>query len=344
MSTTINATFAQQLERFGPGSQAARSSGKARLSLAEAEAYCKQLAISHYENFPLASCALPRQLHQHFYNVYAYCRWADDLGDEVHDAGESLRLLGWWREQLQQCYQGGKAECQHPVFVALRPTIDKFQIPIRPFDDLISAFEQDQTVFEYDTFVNLRDYCRRSADPVGRIVLHLCRQHSKQNVIWSDAICTGLQLANFWQDVARDYDIGRVYLPLEDRERSGYSQEDLKNRVTNDAFLKLMAFQVDRARDFLLHGLPLVEQMPGRLQVDIELFARGGLAILRKIGQIEYRVWDTRPVVRKIDFGHLLIASVGRAVLRKVGLCRIKPHPSPLALCDSPSEQTESAT
>lgn len=304
----MTATFAEELERFGPAGDAAS------VSLAEAEAYCAKLAKTHYENFPLVSWMLPKGLHQHFYNVYAYCRWSDDLGDEVSGSERSLELLAWWREQLAACYAG---ECRHPVFVALEKTITAFEIPREPFEDLLSAFEQDQIVTEYDTFAQLRDYCRRSADPVGRLVLYLCREHTSENVAWSDSICTGLQLANFWQDVARDFDIGRVYLPREDRERFGYSDEDLKARVTNAAFLELIRFEVDRARDFLTAGLPLVPNLPGRLQVDIELFARGGLKILERIEKIGYRVWETRPVVTKFDAARLLTGCVFRSWKRR---------------------------
>src|SRR5580658_9561058 len=158
----MNVAFADELKVWGP------EAAPRLLSLSEAEAYCRTLATGHYENFPVVSWLLPRDLHQHFYNVYAYCRWADDLGDEVHDTAKSLELLNWWRQELEACYAG---QTRHPVFVALKPTIDEFSIPPKPFLDLISAFEQDQSVLEYDTFDQVRDYCRRSADPVGRLVL-----------------------------------------------------------------------------------------------------------------------------------------------------------------------------
>lgn len=297
--------FANDLQLYGP-----TASSTAEIpNRNAAEAYCRQLATTHYENFPIVSWLLPKGLHQHFYNVYAYCRWADDLGDEVGDPARSLELLAWWRGELEACY-GGVA--RHPVFIALKPTIDEFSIPPEPFLDLISAFEQDQSVREYDTFEQLRDYCRRSADPVGRLVLYLCREHSPQNVIWSDSICTGLQLANFWQDVARDYAIGRIYLPRQDYEQFGYRREDFETRTTNQPFLNLMQFEVRRARDFLTEGLPLVENLPGRLQVDIDLFARGGLRILERIEAIGFRVWETRPKVTKWDALQLLAGSIWR--------------------------------
>jgi squalene synthase HpnC len=288
-----------------------------KVSLAEAEAYSRQLAQSHYENFPVVTWALPKSLHQHFYNVYAFCRWADDLGDEVGDRDRSLELLGWWRDELAACYAGNP---RHPVFVALAPTIDRFGIPQEPFADLISAFEQDQTVTDYETYDQLRDYCCRSADPVGRIVLYLCERFNGQNALLSDSVCTGLQLANFWQDVARDYDIGRVYLPREDRRRFGYADADLKSRTTNAEFLELMEFEVERARSLLLAGRPLIAAMPGRLQVDIDLFIGGGLAILGEIEKIEFRVWERRPVVTKTRIGRLFLGAAARGLLRKAGL------------------------
>jgi squalene synthase HpnC len=300
--------FSTDLEVWGP------DSAYTAPDRSVAEAYCRTLATTHYENFPLVSWLLPKGLHQHFYNVYAYCRWADDLGDEVGDPAKSLQLLAWWRGELAACYQG---RTRHPVFVALRNTIDQFSIPARPFEDLISAFEQDQTIREYDTFEQLRDYCQRSANPVGRLVLALCRQVNDQNVGWSDSICTGLQLANFWQDVARDYEIGRIYLPRDDYERFGYRREDFEARVTNPPFLELMKFEVDRARMFLTDGLPLIEQLPGRLQVDIDLFARGGLKILQRIEGIGYRVWDRRPKVTKADALGLLAGACWRHCWRR---------------------------
>lgn len=303
-------SFAVELDRWGPESVL-----DSPVSLSDAESYCTKLATTHYENFPLVSWLLPKDLHQHFYNVYAYCRWSDDLGDEVGDRKRSLELLGWWRTELTACFAG---ECRHPVFVALSRTIEEFAIPAEPFEDLLSAFEQDQVVTEYETFAQLRDYCRRSADPVGRLVLYLCRQYETENVAWSDSICTGLQLANFWQDVNRDWDMGRIYLPNEDRERFGYSREDFEARRTTEAFPNLMRFEVDRAREFLEAGLPLIPRLPGRLQVDIELFALGGLKILERIERIGYRVWERRPVVTKWDAFQLFAGCLLRSWKRRI--------------------------
>jgi squalene synthase HpnC len=302
----LDTQFAADLKNWGP-----RRSVPAP-SLMQAQAYCRALARRHYENFPLASWMLPRRLHQHFFNVYAYCRWADDLGDEVGDRGRAAELLGWWREELENCYLGSTT---HPVFVALHTTIERFSIPQQPFEDLISAFEQDQRVTQYETFEQLSDYCRRSANPVGRIVLRLCGSYSERNARWSDSICTGLQLANFWQDVARDSAIGRIYLPNEDCRHFGYTDDDFRERRENEAFRALMQFEVERARGLLLEGLPLVQALPGRLRIDIDLFARGGLAILDQIERIGYRVWQKRPVVEKRVLLKLFLGSLGRNLL-----------------------------
>ncbi|MEZ6066161.1 MAG: squalene synthase HpnC [Planctomycetaceae bacterium] len=304
MSISASGSVICDLAQLGPDST------PPPCSLDDAHAYTRQLAIGHYENFPVVSWMLPRELRQHFYNVYAFCRWADDLGDEVSGSDKSLRLLSWWRNELERCYVGATT---HPVYVALRPTIERFSIPIVPFNDLISAFEQDQRVAEYETFSQLQDYCRRSADPVGRIVLHLCECFNPQNVDWSDSICTGLQLANFWQDVARDHAIGRVYLPREDRERFGYTDESLSAHQANAAFHALMEFQVRRAREHLLAGLPLADAVPGRVKLDIELFIQGGLRILKRIEAIDYRVWETRPKVGKRD----IVPMLGNVIWRR---------------------------
>jgi squalene synthase HpnC len=303
----MNVAFADALKTWGP------QATPRGLSRSAAEAYCRTLARTHYENFPVVSWLLPRHLHQPFYNVYAYCRWADDLGDEIADARQATELLEWWRDQLRACYHGSAT---HPVFIALGPSIEEFGIPQQPFEDLLSAFKQDQRVKRYESYAELRDYCRRSADPVGRIVLYLCGAFSDRNAAWSDSICTGLQLANFWQDVARDLDIGRVYLPRESLLRFGYSDADLANRVTNEPFLKVMEFEVDRSRQLLKSGLPLVTVMPWPMRVDIDLFARGGLCLLDRIERIGYRVWQNRPVLTKIDFARLFIGSLGRGLFR----------------------------
>lgn len=295
--------FEQQLSRYGPRGT------HLPVSRSEAWQYCKKLATTHYENFTVASVLLPRRLLRHFHAVYAYCRWADDLGDETGDAVRACELLRWWREGLHACYEGN---VQHPVFVALRDTIVRFHIPKEPFLDLLTAFEQDQTVREYVRYDELLGYCKNSANPVGRLVLYLCECHDEIRGSFSDRICTALQLANFWQDVARDLDLGRIYLPREDRERFGYSEADLQSRRFTPSFAQLMQFEVERTRDLFYKGYPLVDLMPKEMRIDIELFLEGGLGILHKIERAGYNVLDRRPQLSKWDKGTLLAGAVWR--------------------------------
>jgi squalene synthase HpnC len=279
--------------------------------LPRARAYCSRLTHAHYENFTVASLLLPKRLRPHFHAVYAFCRWADDLGDETGGGQRALALLRWWRDELLCCYH---ARPHHPVMVALADTIKTFNIPKRPFLELLYAFEQDQLIKRYRTFSQLLNYCRFSANPVGHLVLYLCRAHDERRAALSDHICTGLQLANFWQDVARDYAIDRVYLPEEDRRRFGYTYDDLRQRRFTPAFGDLMRHLVDRTRDQFYRGLPLVELMPRDVRSDVELFVRGGLAILHKIEQVHYNVWLQRPTLAKWEKAAL----VGGAMWRRV--------------------------
>jgi squalene synthase HpnC len=299
--------FDLELQRLGP------QADHAPCSLTWARAYCSRLARKHYENFSVATLLLPRRLTQHFHNVYAYCRWADDLGDETAGGAEALRLLAWWREELLRCYDGVP---RHPVMVALQQTIRRFAIPPRPFLNLLLAFEQDQRVKRYDTYDQLLGYCVNSANPVGRLVLYLCESHDETRGALADLVCTGLQLANFWQDVARDFEIGRVYLPREDCERFGYGAADLDARRFTPAFVDLMRFQVNRARELLMGGLALPLLMARDVQLDIELFVRGGLAILRKIELVGYDVWKTRPALTKWEKLLLMGGVVSQRVWR----------------------------
>ncbi|MEW4489804.1 squalene synthase HpnC [Thalassoglobus sp. JC818] len=296
----------EDLKKWGPDGTGAP------LNLSEAEQYTRQLATTHYENFPVVTKVVPRDLRQHFANVYGFCRWADDLGDETGSPEESLRLLSWWKSELHRCYEG---QVSHPIYVALKPTIEKFSIPIDPFEDLISAFEQDQSVQNYDTFSQLTDYCRRSANPVGRIVLHLIGSPHPENLRCSDSICTGLQLANFWQDVSRDHDIGRVYLPREDRERFGYSDEDLEDKRFTPEFRQLLEFEVDRTRELFREGEPLVRSLSGRWRIVVDLFSRGGQMVLDEITRLDYNVWRQRPVITKSHAAKALLKSIVSSVI-----------------------------
>jgi squalene synthase HpnC len=265
-------------------------------SLQEAQQYCSRLAHSHYENFSVVTWFLPKHLHQHFYNVYAYCRISDDLGDEVGDPQQSLALLDQWEAELAQCYSG---EPRHPVFVALRQTVRELEIPQHEFSDLLRAFRQDQTTPRYQTFADVLGYCQYSANPVGHLVLYLCGYRDAERQKLSDFTCTALQLANFWQDVAVDYGKGRVYLPLEDLAKYGVREDDIAQRRATDAFLEMMKFEVARAREWFRMGLPLAGMVDKHLALDIELFSRGGLEILNAIERQGYDVLRRRPVISK---------------------------------------------
>ena len=284
----------------------------ARYTVGQAEAYTRWLATHHYENFHVVSFLLPKRLHQDFYNVYAYCRWADDLGDEMGDQQESLRLLACWREQLDAMYAGVST---HPVFVALRGTVARHSIPQEPFADLIRAFEQDQTVARYPTWQDLFGYCRYSANPVGRLVLYLCGYSDAERQRLSDATCTGLQLANFWQDVTVDLEKDRVYIPLEVLARHGCAIDDLYARRTTPAFRAALQECVARAREFFIEGLPLYSLVDRRLALDIDLFSRGGLRVLGKIVEQNYDVLSRRPAISKSERVWLLLGSLARVAL-----------------------------
>jgi squalene synthase HpnC len=275
----------------------------------EARAYTRWLATHHYENFHVVSFLLPKRLHQDFYNVYAYCRWADDLGDEIGDRAESLRLLEWWRGELDAMYAGRAA---HPVFVALGDTVRQYCIPREPFANLIEAFVQDQTVTRYHTWDGLFGYCRNSANPVGRLVLYLCGYSDPERQRLSDATCTALQLANFWQDVTVDLLKDRVYVPLEIMERHGYPVEDLFARRDSPALRSVMREIVGKARELFEEGLPLARMVDRRLALDIGLFSRGGMLILDKIEQRDYDVLRARPVISKAERVWLLARSLAR--------------------------------
>ena len=275
-----------------------------------AEQYTRWLATHHYENFHVVSFLLPKRLHQDFYNVYAFCRWADDLGDEIGDREESLRLLAWWRAELEAMYAG---RVKHPVFVALAATVQKYAMPMQFFSDLISAFEQDQRVTRYANWDELFDYCRCSANPVGRLVLRLCGYADEERDRMSDATCTALQLANFWQDVMVDFEKGRVYLPLDLLARHGYTVRDLAARKFTPAFQAAMREAVEVARKLFVEGLPLAKTVDRRLGFDLDLFSRGGMRVLDKIEQQNYNVLLHRPSVSKMDRLGLVTHALVRA-------------------------------
>ncbi len=296
-----------------------------RPSLEEAHRYCRRLATSHYENFSVATWFLPKHLHQHFFNLYAYCRISDDLGDEVGDTQVSLALLDRWQQELDATYSAlagaaGATAVRHPVFIALAETIQTCAIPRHEFSDLLTAFRQDQTVTRYETFDSLLAYCKNSANPVGHLVLYLCKYNDAERQQLSDYTCTALQLANFWQDVSVDWKKGRVYLPLEDLRRFGVSEAQIAEGSFNCQFRELMRFEVARARQWFERGLPLVKMVNRSLALDLELFSRGGLAILQAIENQDYNVLARRPSLSKFRKVELVFRAVaGRIALGRAG-------------------------
>jgi squalene synthase HpnC/squalene synthase HpnD len=276
--------------------------------LEAAQAYTRWLATHHYENFNVVSWLLPKELHQHFYNLYAYCRWADDLGDEIPETARALELLDWWEQELDACYGGHPS---HAVFVALQETIVARDIPQKPFADLLQAFRRDQTVKRYRTWDAVLEYCVYSANPVGRLVLYLCGYRDQQRQQLSDATCTALQLANFWQDVARDLEKGRVYIPLDLAAAHGLAEGDIAERRFDGRYIDLMKDLIARTRALFAEGSPLAKMVDTRLSVDLEMFSRGGLAVLDAIEASGYDTLHHRPAISKGKQARLL----GRALM-----------------------------
>ncbi len=291
-----------------PELEIARNLPAERCAPAEAERYTHWLATHHYENFNVVSWLLPRKLHQHFYNVYAYCRWSDDLGDEVSDPNRAIELLDAWERELHLCYRHGQ-ELSHPVLIALRETIVARDIPIRPLAELLKAFRQDQKIHRYETWEDLFEYCRSSANPVGHLVLYVCGYRDEERQHLSDHTCTALQLANFWQDVSRDLEKGRIYIPLDVLSVHGLTEQDLVNRRFDERYVILMRSLISKTRELFAAGLPLARRVDPDLKIDLELFSRGGLAILDAIERAGFNTLQNRPALTK----RTKLALVGRA-------------------------------
>jgi squalene synthase HpnC len=276
-------------------------------TLQEARAYCKWLTETHYENFHVASWFLPKRLRPHFQSIYAYCRISDDLGDEVGNREQSLALLDLWGEELDACFAG---ITRHPVFVALAATIEECEIPKQPFADLLVAFRQDQTVTRFKSMEDVLGYCRYSANPVGHLVLYACGYRDAERFLLSDFTCSALQLANFWQDVRSDYERGRIYLPHEDMRRFGVGEETIASGVSSPAFRELLKYEVSEARKMFAAGAPLMGMVDRALALDLDLFTRGGLEILRAIEGQDYDVLRTRPAISKWRKAGLLLSAL----------------------------------
>jgi squalene synthase HpnC len=269
--------------------------------------YCETIARSHYENFPVASSFLPKEIRKYVWTIYAFARIADDYADEPgFTLAERMDNLNQWEQYLDECYNGNPT---HRVFAALAETVDRFQIPIELFKNLLTAFRADITVKRYDTYEDVLAYCRNSANPIGRLVLLLLNYRSETMMQFSDSICTALQLTNFWQDVSVDLQKDRVYLPLEELEEFGYSEQDLFNQKVNNRFCDLMAFQVRRTAELFAEGKPLLTMVGRDLSMELKLSWNGGTRILQKIHEQNYDVLTKRPALSKLDKLGLLFRS-----------------------------------
>jgi squalene synthase HpnC len=310
--------LAQELNDWGPEALANRPKPP---TLQESQAYCKRLSRSNYENFVVVGVFTPPALRPAFEAIYGYCRWADDLGDETGSIETSSKLLRWWLQQLDSIYQiNPAAPPAHPVFIALKPVVEQFQIPIKPFQDLVSAFQQDQVVTHYKTHEQLVDYCERSANPVGELVLRLFHAATPENLILSNDICTALQLANFWQDVARDLDKNRVYLPSETLANFGLNEADLAQKPASPEFREMLAEQVAQTRAMFQRGYPLTKNLNGRARLAIKLFHDGGVATLDAIESVNYDVLTKRPKVGKIKQLKMMIKILSESLIRSRSL------------------------
>ena len=272
---------------------------------------CETLAKTHYENFTVGSWFLPKVTRKHFYAIYAFCRFVDDLGDEFQ--GDRAEALEFWEHEIERCY---RATPKHPYMIALQETIRSFDIPQEPFVRLIRANRMDQTDARYPTYRDLDHYCQHSANPVGHLVLYVCGYRDEERQRLADYTCTGLQLANFWQDVSRDLAMGRIYIPLEDMDRFGYSEDDLARGVVNGAFRSLMAFEVARARCLFDRGVELLDTLEGKIKLDIALFSRGGIGVLDAIERQGYDVLSRRPVLSRATKLRLTLSTMLKLNLR----------------------------
>jgi squalene synthase HpnC len=324
-----------------PELEIARNLPPANCAPDEAQRYTRWLATHHYENFNVVSWLLPRRLHQHFYNLYAYCRWSDDLGDEVADAARALQLLDAWEDELRLIYSGSGAP-SHPVLIALAETIRARNIPIQPFSDLLRAFRQDQTVKRYRTWEDLLEYCVYSANPVGRLVLYLCDYRDEARQKLSDQTCTALQLANFWQDVSRDLEKGRIYIPLDALTAHGLAEADIVNKQFDARYVALMKSLIARTRAIFEAGMPLAKNVEPFLRVDLEMFSHGGLAILDTIAASGYNTLEHRPALTKWN----QISLLGRTLVTMPFSRSLSGPPArfPGAKQSGPSRPTEATT
>jgi squalene synthase HpnC len=315
----MTATTAQLIEQGWAALPAEYRMPAQAPTLAEARAWCQKLTETHYENFHVASWFLPERLRPHFHAIYAYCRVSDDLGDETGSFEQGLVLLDLWGRELDACYRG---ETRHPVFVALAETIRDCGIPKQPFADLLVAFRRDQRAVRMETMQDVLDYCHYSANPVGQLVLYVCGYRDEERFRLSDYTCTALQLANFWQDVREDYARNRIYFPQEDMRRFGVDETVIAAGRFTPEFRELMRYEVDYARCMMNKGLSLIHMVDRDLAIDLDLFSRGGLEILRAIEEQGYDALKARPAISKRRKAALLVRAIagkflGRGLVRQ---------------------------
>lgn len=282
------------------------------MSLDEAFAHCARVVACHYENFPVGSRLAPKRVRPFLHSIYAFARAADDFADEADHAGHRLERLDAWEEKLDRCLRG---EAEHPVFVALGETIRRCELPDRPLRDLLDAFRQDCSVSRYARWADLLDYCRRSANPVGRLVLHVHGYRDEERARLSDSICTGLQLANFWQDVSVDLQKDRIYLPEEDRLRHGVRAEDLLRSPASEGVRRLVVEMAQRTSRCFEEGRALPRRVGGRLGLELRAVWLGGRRILRKIEEASGDVLARRPTLSRSDRARIVLGALlgGRA-------------------------------
>ena len=270
--------------------------------------YCRTMARTHYENFPVASFFIPKAVRPYIWSIYAFARTADDFADEgTMTAAERLERLDDWGRQLDGCFAGNP---RHPVFIALAETARRTEIPRQLLADLLTAFRMDVTTNRYETFADLLGYCRCSANPVGRLVLHVFGNAAERTTTLSDHICTALQLTNFWQDVGVDLKKNRLYLPLEDMRRFGYTEQQLGQGRVDSRFMDLMRFEIDRTRGMFADGAPILQEAAPSLRFELALTLHGGLRILRMIERMSYDVLSARPALSASDKMAILMASL----------------------------------
>src|SRR4051812_34628325 len=278
-------------------------------SLVSPFAYCYRMARNHYENFSLASRFVPERLRRYVWALYAFARSADDFADEARYAGRRAEALTFWEEQLERAFHG---EADHPVFIALKETIERCDIPITPFQQMLTAFHMELSVSRYATWTQLVNYCQHSAHPVGRLVLYVFGYRDPALHAWSDDICTALQLTNFLQDVAIDLAKDRIYLPEEDRRHFGVTETMLYSRSMTPEFRDLMRFEVSRARSLFERGRPLLEKVGNDLGFELCMIWHGGSTILDKLDSVGYDIFKKRPTLNGADKARMVAKAAAK--------------------------------